>query len=240
MKHLSPQRPVQFYKLVIPLSFKWDKLLLRGPILICTRYLHQNNTHNPIFTDGWLYAWTSVASAELWQDFRVTGKSVLGVIFPLSHHLMHHMSHFPGTERWRGKSHAGLCISCHLKKKKCCIIWLLPNPITSPLGWSPAPYSLITSLLQWPWSILDSDHFLFSKPILHKISLTFWSHSGKKCTQPFVRADLTKTSHWFRFCSLFPIYKKVTKSEGMTVNFFPKQCFPLHIYNSPFPEAVRV
>lgn len=49
--------------------------------------------------------------------FRVIGKSVLGVIFPLSHHLMHHMSHFPGTERWRGKNHAGLYISPPLKKK---------------------------------------------------------------------------------------------------------------------------
>lgn len=121
------------------------------------------------------------------------------------------------------------CILVVTWKKICCIIWLLPNPITSPPGWSPASYSLITSMLQWPWGILDSDHFLFSKPFLHKISLTFWSHNGKTHTQPFVRADLSKRSHWFCSAVCFLFIRKLPSSEGMTVN-----CFLCHVSHCTF------
>lgn len=137
------------------------------------------------------------------QLFGVTGKSVFGVTFPLPHH----MSHFPGTERWKGRNHAALYISSHLKKI-CCIIWLLPNPITSPLGSSPASRSLDHSSVAMTivgFFFLDSDHFLFSKSFCHKTSLTLLSHNEKKCTRSFVRADLSKVSHWFQFCLLFPI-----------------------------------
>lgn len=76
-------------------------------------------------------------------------------LVPRNHYLvLPYISFFfflSGNER--GRDH-GLYISC-LFKKICCIIWLLPNPITSPLG------TLLSSCFLALQQLFCNDHGVF-------------------------------------------------------------------------------
>lgn len=152
------------------------------------------------------------------QLFGVTGKSVFGVTFPLPHH----MSHFPGTERWKGRNHAALYISSHLKKI-CCIIWLLPNPITSPLGSSPASRSLdhssvamtIVGFFFWTVIISSSQNPSAIRPVWPSCHIMKRSVHGHLLEQISVR---WATGFSSAFCFLL---RRVTKFRRNYCDLFP-------------------
>lgn len=124
-----------------------------------------------------------------------------------------------GNERGRDR---GLYISC-LFKKICFIIWLLPNPITSPLG------RLLSSCFLDLQQLCCNDRGVFWTVTISSSQnpstiRAVWSHNKKKSVRSHLSEQISvrqATVFHSAVCLLF--IRKLSCSEGITVI-----CFPIH------------